>query len=131
MDIKLLRFRQNTDPRGSLVALEAGSDIPFEIKRVFFIYNADEDAVRGSHAHGKMQEVIICLRGSCALTVDDGRKRQTFTLDRSDEGIYLSANIWREIHDFSPDALLLALASEHYDPYDYIRDYSEFLKAVT
>ena len=118
------------DSRGQLVAIEQLKDIPFEIKRVYYMYDTTEGVTRGYHAHKNLQQVLICVHGSCKIRLDNGTKKEIVTLDKPNEGLYVSNNMWREMFDFSPDAVLMVLASELYDESDYIRDYDEFLKYV-
>ena len=130
MQIQKYVFRQYRDSRGLLTALEELKDIPFQIKRVYYMHDMPQDTVRGSHAHKTLQQVLICIRGSCRVRLDDGRERGEITLDGSGEGLYIPGTIWREVYDFSRDAVLLVLASELYDASDYIRDYDAFLDYI-
>lgn len=130
MQIKKYHFPPHGDDRGQLVAIEAMEDIPFEIKRVYYIYDTAPDVCRGSHAHRCLEQILVCVHGSCKLLLDDGVTRQELILDSPTEGVYINNNIWREMYDFSQDAVLLVLASEHYDEADYIRDYQDFLRTV-
>lgn len=123
-------FGIHGDSRGQLVAIEQLKDIPFEIKRVYYMYDTTEGVTRGYHAHKNLQQVLICVHGSCKIRLDNGTKKEIVTLDKPNEGLYVSNNMWREMFDFSPDAVLMVLASELYDESDYIRDYDEFLKYV-
>ena len=123
-------FPTHGDDHGSLVAIEECKDIPFPIRRVYYLFGTKEDVTRGCHAHKSLQQVLICLSGSCKIMLDDGGERQTVLLDRPDEGLYLPNAIWREMFDFSPDAVLMVLASDFYNEADYIRDYSEFLDYI-
>lgn len=127
---KLLDFKVRGDHTGSLVALEHGTDFPFAIKRVYYIWGTDCDAVRGRHAHRKLEQVIICTSGSCDFILDDGKKREMVHMDNPAQGLYIKSNIWREFTNFSPDCVVMVLASEHYDESDYIRDYETFLSEV-
>lgn len=122
--------QQHGDDRGQLVALEAQKEIPFEIKRVYYIYDTLAGVRRGFHAHKKLKQLLICVSGSCKILLDDGTDKEIVTLDKPYEGIFIQSNIWREMYDFSPDAVLLVLASEVYDESDYIRDYDKFLEYV-
>ena len=130
MEIKKIQFQRHGDARGMLVALEENKEIPFKIKRVYYLYDTLADVTRGYHAHKSLQQILICVHGSCKIRLDDGRDKGVVTLDTPDEGIYVGNNMWREMFDFSPDAVLMVLASELYDEKDYIRDYDEFLKFV-
>ncbi len=131
MDIKRLQFMMNGDERGQLIALEENREIPFTMKRVYYIFDTRKDVVRGMHAHISLQQVLVCVHGSCKITLDDGKERETVTLDDPSEGIYISNLVWRELFDFSEDAVLMVIASEIYDESDYIRDYDSFLKRVS
>ena len=123
-------FQPHGDERGQLVALEGGKDIPFEIKRVYYMYDTGEGVRRGYHAHRSLEQILVCIHGSCWVMLDDGRERKEVPLERPYEGLYIGPGMWREMHDFSPDAVLMVLASELYDEADYIRDYDEFLSSV-
>lgn len=130
MQINKIKFQCHGDARGMLVALEENKEIPFRIKRVYYLYDTLADVTRGFHAHKSLQQILICVHGSCKIRLDDGRDKAVVTLDTPDEGIYVGNNMWREMFDFSPDAVLMVLASELYDEMDYIRSYDEFLKFV-
>ncbi len=130
MEIKLYQFIPHGDDRGELVALEEMNDIPFDIKRVYYMYNTTTDAVRGKHAHKNLQQVLICVHGSCKISLDDGNEKRIVILNKPNEGLYIANNMWREMYDFSKDAVLMVLASELYDEKDYIRNYDEFLEFV-
>ena len=124
--IKWIDFPALGDERGSLVALEAEKSVPFAIKRVYYIFGTKTGESRGFHAHKKLQQVAICITGSCRIILDDGQQRSEALLNSPNKGIVIVDLIWREMHDFSKDCILLVLASEHYDESDYIRDYNEF-----
>lgn len=127
--VKLLEFEQRGDERGHLVIVEGGLDIPFEIKRVFYIYGSDREVVRGQHANRKSQFVLINVAGKSKVKVRDGKGNENvFALDRPHTGIYLPTMVWKDMYDFSEDSVLLCLASEHYDPEEYIRDYDRFVE---
>lgn len=130
MDYRLIDFPIHGDHNGKLVALEKSEDFPFEIKRVYYVWDTAHDVVRGKHAHKNLQQVIICIHGSCDFILDDGRNRETIRLDNPAQGLYISNNIWREFTNFSKDCVIVVLASEHYVPDDYIHDYEEFKKRV-
>ncbi|MDW7748696.1 FdtA/QdtA family cupin domain-containing protein [Halomonas sp.] len=121
-------FPHLSDERGSLVALEANKTIPFEIKRVYYIYHTEQGVSRGYHAHKDLKQVAICVAGSCRIVLDDGHTRKETWLDCPTRGLLIESMIWREMHDLSEDCVLLVLASEHYDERDYIRNYEDFLK---
>ncbi len=118
------------DDRGQLVAIESGVNIPFEIKRVFYIYGTQPDVPRGQHSHYKTKQYLIAVSGSCRVTLDDGLKKETYLLDQPNTGLFQNAMIWGTMHDFSSDCVLLVFANDHYDENDYIRSYPEFLKEV-
>ena len=126
MNYKMIDFQRHGDARGMLVAVEEGKEIPFEVKRVYYMYDTGATVRRGYHAHLKLEQILICIHGSCKIHLEDGEGTTEVVLDRPDEGLYLSRNVWREMYDFSKDAVLLVLASELYDESDYIRDYNEF-----
>ena len=131
MQIIKFIFQQHGDKRGQLVALEAGHDVPFEIKRVYYMYDTGEGVIRGCHAHKKLDQVLICLKGSCKILLDNGMEKETVSLEKPYEGLYITGNIWREMYDFTPDAVLIVLASEPYNEDDYIRDYDAFLRFIS
>ena len=130
MQIIKYAFQQHGDDRGMLVALEEFNDIPFEIKRVYYMYDTKEGVRRGYHAHKSLEQILICIHGSCKILLDNGKEKKIVSLERPYEGLYVANNMWREMFDFSPDAVLMVLASELYDESDYIRDYDEFLDFV-
>lgn len=127
---RLIEFPQNGDERGHLVIVEGNQDIPFAIKRVFYIYGSDKDVIRGRHANYNTEFVLINVAGTSKVRVDDGSRQKVFDLNRPHIGIYLPKLVWKDMYDFSPDSVLLCLASEHYDANEYIRDYDEYLKVV-
>ena len=114
----------------SLIALEAQRSIPFEIKRVYYIFGTQPGVVRGLHAHKELEQVAVCINGTCKFLMDDGRHRWTVSLDRPDRGLFIGPIVWHEMSEFSPDCVLMVLASDRYDERDYIRDYDEFLGVV-
>ena len=130
--IKIIDFVERGDERGNLVVIEGeNQDIPFDIKRVFYIYGSDATVVRGQHANRRTEFVLINVAGKSKVKVLDGRGNEAvFCLNRPHTGIYLPKMVWKDMYDFSPDSVLLVLASEHYDPEEYIRDYGEFEKEI-
>ena len=130
MQIIKYMFQQHGDERGQLVALEEMKDIPFQIKRVYYMYDTGEGVHRGYHAHKSLEQILICIHGSCKILLDDGNEKEVVTLDKPYEGLYVSNVMWREMYDFSSDAVLMVLASEYYDEADYIRNYEDFLEYV-
>jgi dTDP-4-dehydrorhamnose 3,5-epimerase-like enzyme len=127
---KILNLPDFSDKRGNLIAIEGGIDIPFEIKRIYYMYGSDSNVIRGLHAHYKLRQVFIAMHGKCTIKLFDGEKEEIFELNNPKKGIYLDTMIWREVTDFSADCVLMVLASEHYDENDYIRDIDEFKKIV-
>ena len=128
MNYKMIDFQKHGDARGMLVVAEEGKEIPFEVKRIYYMYDTGEMVRRGYHAHFELEQILICVHGSCKIYLDDGQDTAEIVLDTPNVGLYISKNIWREMYDFSKDAVLLVLASELYDENDYIRDYNEFSK---
>lgn len=126
--IKLLEWKDLGDERGNLVVVEGNRDIPFEIKRIFYIYGSDDTVVRGQHANKNSEFVMINVCGTSKVKVDNGTESRIIELNRPRMGLYLKNNIWKDMYDFSPDSILLVLASEHYDEREYIRDYGEYLE---
>jgi dTDP-4-dehydrorhamnose 3,5-epimerase-like enzyme len=125
---QLLDFTVRGDHVGKLVALEKGEDFPFDIRRVYYIWGTSRDAVRGKHAHRNLEQVIICTSGHCDFILDNGAERVVVHLDNPAQGLHIKENIWREFTNFSPDCVVMVLASEHYYEQDYIRNYADFLK---
>lgn len=130
MEIRVIDFNENGDDRGTLVALEEKRNVPFIIKRVYYMYNTVPTARRGYHAHRKLEQILICVSGSCKVLLDDGLEKETILLDQKNQGLYIGSKIWREMFDFTEDAVLMVLASELYDPADYIREYEEFVNYI-
>lgn len=123
-------FKVLGDHRGQLVALEANRQIPFEIKRVFHIYGTQPDVSRGNHSHYKTKQYLIAINGSCKVTLDDGKRKETFDLNKPNLGLFQDALIWGTMHNFSSDCVLLVMADTYYESNDYILEYSEFLKVL-
>ncbi len=121
-------FQPHGDKRGQLIALEEDKDIPFHIKRVYYMYDTETGIVRGKHAHKSLEQILVCIHGSCKVRLDNGRGKKVVLLEKPYEGLYVGSHMWREMFDFSPDAVLMVLASELYMEEDYIRNYDEFLK---
>ena len=129
---KVLEFKEYGDERGNLVVAEgSGLDVPFDIKRVFYMYGSDSDIVRGNHANRYTQFVLINVSGNSKVLVDDGKKKEVIVLNKPRMGLYLGPMVWKEMYDFSSDSVLLVLASEHYIEGEYIRDYDIFLKEIS
>lgn len=127
-DCRVIDLRKISDPRGNLTPIEGGQDLPFEVKRVYYLYDVPSGQSRGGHSHRALQQLIIAANGSFTLTLDDGENRKVVTLNRPYQGLLIVPGIWRVLDDFSSGAVLLCLASEHYDEADYIRNYKEFKK---
>lgn len=127
--VRLVHFDTLGDGRGMLVALEECRNIPFEVKRVYYIYATQQGVARGFHAHRELQQLAVCVHGSCRMVLDDGRSREDVWLDEPNKGVMIGS-LWHEMHDFSNDCVLLVLASDYYDESDYIRDYDEFIIQV-
>lgn len=125
---KLLNFNEKGDERGKLVIVEGNKDVPFDIKRLFYIYGSDKDVVRGKHANRDSEFVLINVSGSSKVMVTDGNEKQIIELTKPRQGVYLPKMVWKEMYDFSEDSVLLVLASTHYDGNEYIRDYDDYLK---
>lgn len=119
------------DERGQLIAIESGVHIPFEIKRVFYIYGTQPNVPRGRHSHHKTKQYLIAVSGSCKVTLDDGQRKETYELNQPYIGLFQDAMVWGTMHDFSIDCVLLVLADQHYREADYIRSYEEFKKIMS
>lgn len=127
---QIIEFKALGDVRGALVALETGKQVPFDIKRTYYIFDTKPGVRRGFHAHKKLQQIAVCVKGACSFLLDDGIDQITVRLDRPDKGLYIGAMLWREMFDFSDDCVLLVLADEVYDESDYIRSHAEFLRSL-
>lgn len=128
--IKLVDLPSFGDERGGLIAIESDQSIPFQIKRLYYIFGTQSGVSRGFHAHYNLKQIAVCVKGSCRMILDDGQHREEVWLDTPNKGLLIGDLVWREMHDFSDDCVLLVLASEHYDEADYIRDYDEFITEV-
>ena len=127
---KLIDLEKVADARGNLTFIEGNKHIPFEIKRIYYLYDIPAMAHRGGHAHKKLSQIMICMAGSFDVLLDDGFDKKTFHMDRPDVGLYIGPGIWRELENFSSSSVCLVLASDFYDEEDYYRDYQEFLRSV-
>lgn len=127
---KVLEFNDLGDERGKLVVIEGNQSIPFEIKRVFYIYDSDSDVVRGQHANRESEFVLINVSGSSKVYIDDGTENMVVELNRPMMGVYIPKMVWKDMYDFSEDSVLLVLANTHYDAKEYIRDYDEYISIV-
>jgi dTDP-4-dehydrorhamnose 3,5-epimerase-like enzyme len=128
MNTELINLNGIADGRGILVSLEAFKNVPFDIKRVYYLTQLKPDHPRGFHAHKNLKQLVICLNGSCDFILDDGTLRKTVHLNDSTKGLVIESMIWREMHNFSKDCIIMVLASQYYDESDYIRDYGTFKK---
>lgn len=127
-DCKQISLPKISDPRGNLSFIEGGQHIPFDIKRVYYLYDVPGGSDRGSHAHKSLHQFIVAMSGSFDVVLDDGKRKQRFHLNRSYSGLYVCPMMWRDLDNFSSGAVCMVLASTHFDPADYIRDYSEYLQ---
>ena len=127
-DCKLIDLRKISDRRGNLTVIEGNQDIPFDVKRVYYLYDVPGGESRGAHAHKALYQLIIAANGSFTITLNDGKHKKAYNLNRSYYGLLIVPGIWRVLDDFSSGAVLLCLASEHYEESDYIRNYKEFKK---
>ena len=128
MNAQLLDFVVHDDHGGKLVALEEREDIPFDVRRVYYVWGNAPDVCRGEHAHERLEQIIICVAGSCDFLLDDGKERQTIHLDNPSQGLHIKPHVWGGYKNMSKDCVLMMVASDHYDESDYIRDYHEFLE---
>lgn len=128
--LQFVNFPPLGDDRGSLVALEGNNTVPFDIKRVYYIFGTQTGVSRGFHAHKNLKQVAVCVTGKCRMIIDNGKERVETWLDSPTKGLLINDLVWREMHDFSDDCVLLVLASEHYDEADYIRNYDKFIETV-
>lgn len=127
---KLIEFDIKGDERGSLISLEQHKNIPFEIKRVYYIFGTQKNVKRGFHAHKKLTQVAVCVSGSCSFLLDNGKRKETIILDSPSKGLIIGKMIWHEMSGFSENCVLMVLADGYYDESDYIRDYDNFLQEI-
>lgn len=128
---KIVEFADLGDERGNLVVIEGeGRDIPFDIKRVFYIYGSDSEVVRGQHANRETEFLMVNVGGTSKVRIDNGYEQEIVELNRPGMGLYLPTMLWKDMYDFSPDSILLVLASKHYDAKEYIRDYNDYLEEI-
>ena len=130
MNYKLISLKVFGDVRGKLISLEGNRNLPFEIKRVYYIYDTVPDQIRGMHAHRNLEQLIVAMDGACQFVLDDGKNRETVWLNRPDVGLYIGKNMWREMRHFSYGCKLMVLASDYYNEDEYIRDYSVFKETI-
>ena len=130
-NVKVFEFPKKGDNRGTLVVIEENKDIPFDIKRIFYMFGTSPEIVRGQHANRHSEFILICVAGSCKIKVDDGKgNEEIFLLDKPNKGIYVPKMLWKDMYDFSCDSVLLVLSDKNYDENEYIRDYEEYRKEV-
>lgn len=129
-DCKIIELPKIADPRGNLTFIEGGRHVPFEIRRVYYLYDTPGGAERGGHAHKGLHQLIVSMSGSFDVILDNGRQKRRFHLNRSYYGLYVCPMIWRELDNFSSGSVCMVLASNFYDESDYYRDYKKFVKAL-
>ena len=127
-DCKTISLPRINDPRGNLTFIENANQIPFDIKRVYYLYDIPQGAMRGAHSHKNLEQLIIATSGKFEVTVDDGFNKKTYQLNDPATGLYIPKLIWRDMINFTSDAVCMVLASEKYDESDYIRNYQDFIK---
>lgn len=127
---RIINLPKIVDPRGNLTFVEEKNHVPFDIKRVFYLYDVPGGEIRAGHSNKKSEQFIVAMSGSFNVIVDDGYEKKNFLLNRAYYGLYLPSKVWREINNFSSGAVCLVLASTYYDAADYIRDYGQFLRLV-
>lgn len=127
METRIIKLCIHGDSRGKLVAIEQIKDVPFEVKRVYYMYDTTQGVRRGFHAHKQLQQVLICVSGECKILLDDGKEKQVVILSKPDEGLVVLNGVWHEMFDFSENAVLLVLASDYFAEDDYIRNYKDFI----
>lgn len=128
--IKLIDLHVIGDERGSLIALEENQNVPFDVKRVYYIFGTKQNIRRGYHAHKNLKQLAICVSGSCKFLMNNGVSKQVVELNSPMQGLLIEGLVWREMYDFSPKCVLMVLADSYYNENDYIRDYELFLKSV-
>jgi hypothetical protein len=126
-DCKIIQLSKHHRPQGNLTVVENGKDVPFDVKRVYYLYDVPGGATRGGHAHRELSQLLVAVSGCFSVMLDDGHNQRVFQLNRSNVGIYIAPGIWRVLDDFSSGSVCLVLASEKYDASDYINDYDEFV----
>lgn len=130
MKIRMIDFKIMGDDRGSLIALEENHNVPFDVKRVYYIFGTKQDVRRGYHAHRDLKQLAICVSGSCTFLLDNGKEKKHIELTSPMQGLLIEGLVWREMYNFSPDCVLIVLADHYYDESDYIRDYNIFLNEI-
>jgi dTDP-4-dehydrorhamnose 3,5-epimerase-like enzyme len=130
MDYKFIDFDIRGDERGSLIAFEENVNVPFDVKRVFYIFDTKGSVSRGLHANRRTKHLLININGSCRVKVDNGKEKVDILINRPDQGLFINNMVWKEMHEFSYNCILMVLASEYYDETEYIRDYNEYMKII-
>ena len=129
-DCKIIELLKIADPRGNLTSIEGQQNVPFDIKRVYYLYDVPGGATRAGHGHKTLQQLVIAMSGSFDVLLDDGQTNERYHLNRSYCGLYIARMVWRQIDNFSSGSVCMVLASDHYDELDYYRDYDEFVRAA-
>ena len=127
---RMIDLPKIVDPRGSLTFVEGGRHVPFEIRRVYYLYDVPGGAARAGHGHKTLEQLIVAVSGSFDVAVDDGRSKTSYHLNRADSGLYMPSMIWRQIDNFSTGSVCMVLASDYFDEADYYRDYDAFVRAA-
>ncbi|MBT0741462.1 WxcM-like domain-containing protein [Campylobacter lari] len=127
-NIKILNFEEHITESGSLIALQESDEIPFKIKRIYYIYNLDQNAIRGKHAHKDLEQICVCVSGQCSFYLSNGKEEFRVKLNSPSKGLYIGNMIWREFTDFSKDCVLMVIASKKYNPKDYIVNFEDMTK---
>ncbi|TQR33745.1 WxcM-like domain-containing protein [Campylobacter sp. MIT 99-7217] len=130
MNYKIIDLKSNESENALLIACEKNQNCPFEIKRIFYIYNTNNECIRGNHANKNSQFLFIMMNGSCKIKIDDGKSTEIINLKEKHKALYIDKMIWKQMYDFSKDAILLVLTNTHYDKNEYIKDYEEFKKLM-
>jgi hypothetical protein len=131
LNVRILRFDLKNDKGGTLVPFEENQQIPFSIKRVFSLFDVQPGIIRGAHAHKNFQEVLVALKGSCKMRLDDGVEKKEIILNHPESGLCIGVGVWEEVFDFSPNCILLGLADKDYVHDDFIWDYADFIKRIS
>lgn len=127
-DCTILQLHRHHRPQGNITVVENGETVPFDVKRIYYLYDIPGGESRGAHAHKELEQLIVAASGSFRVTLDDGKVKRSFLLNRPNQGLYVKPGIWRDLDDFSSGSVCMVLASEVYIKEDYIRDYDEFLE---
>lgn len=130
MNINLIELEVHGDERGSLISLEKDNNIPFEVKRVYYLFGTKKGSIRGLHAHKRLKQLVVVIHGECRFLLDNGHERLNIVLNDPTKALILDSMVWREIHDISEDCVCMVLADDVYDETDYIRSYDEFMNQV-